>query len=83
MPLIQTEDKDLLDANVRKIISQSAIRKLGQLADESKRDDISKAIFAKRMLCVFTVFFAVAAAVYVIAPQSIIGILRTATASFH
>jgi hypothetical protein len=43
----------------------------------------SKAIFAKRMLCVFTVFFAVAAAVYLIAPQSIIGILRTATASFH
>jgi hypothetical protein len=40
MPLIQPEDKDLIDANIRKIVSQSAIRKLGQLADESKWDDI-------------------------------------------
>jgi hypothetical protein len=79
----QSEDQDLLDANVRKVVSQSAIRKLGQLADESKRDDINKAIFAKRMLYVFAGIFVLAAAIFLISPQSIIGILRSATTSFH
>jgi hypothetical protein len=70
MTPIQSEDRDLLDANVRKVVSQSAIRKLGQFADESKQDDISKAIFAKRMLYVFAGIFAAAVAVYLTAPQS-------------
>jgi hypothetical protein len=83
MDQIQPEEQDLLKANVRQVVGQSAMRKLSTLANDSKRDDINNTIFAKRMLCGFVFIFAAAVAVYLISPQSIIGILRTATASFH
>jgi hypothetical protein len=77
------EDKQKLDENVRKVVSQSALRKLRGLADESKRDDISKVIFAKRMLFVFAGIFVLVLAISLISPQFIVGALRTATASIH
>jgi hypothetical protein len=67
------EDGKLIIAKVDAIVSDSALRKMELLAEELKRDDISKAIFAKRMLYIFAIVFAAMVAAYLIAPQSIIG----------
>jgi hypothetical protein len=78
-----SEDKQKLDENVQKVVSQSALKKMGLLADEAKMDDISKALFARRMLYAFAGVCALAVAIFLISPQFIIGFLRTATASIH
>jgi len=77
------EDKQKIEANVQKVVSQSVLRKMERLADESKRDDISKAIFAKRMLYIFAGVFALVVAIYLVSPQFIMSVLRTATASIR
>ena len=70
------EEKALLDANVRRVVGVSALRRLRRLVDEWEEDERTQAAFIKYVLIAFGIGAALLTLFCLIAPQSVIGMLR-------
>jgi hypothetical protein len=74
---VQSEDKALLDANVRKVVGISALRRLRRLVSEYEEDERRQKAFAIYMAIAVGFGTVLLTLFCLISPQSVIGMLRS------
>ena len=74
---VQPEDKVLLDANVRRVVGVSALRRIRQLVDEHNEDDLHRKVLAKYMVIAFGAGATLLTLSCLVSPQFVISILRS------
>lgn len=71
------EDKAMLDANVRKVVSAAALRRIARLVDEWGEDERCKIVFAKRVLLAFVAGTVLLTLFCLLSPRTVVATLRS------
>ena len=74
---MQPEDKALLDANVRRVVGVAALRRLRRLVDDWEEDERRQKTFAKHLLIAVVAGAILLMVFCLVAPRSVIGMLRS------
>jgi hypothetical protein len=74
------EDKQLLEANVRRVVGVSALRRIRILVDESQQDDRKNAVIIRRTMYVTGIGAVLLAMLCFISPEVVMMAFRSVTA---